>query len=79
MFTVESQSNWGAEVMKTASRTAIRKQAELLFGSRVEARAWLNRPAMALEQRRPIELLDTEQGRRILSNLLTQLEYGVYV
>lgn len=79
MFTVESQSNWGDDVMKAASRTAIRKQAELLFGSRAEARAWLARPAMALEQRRPIDLLETEQGRRIMSNLLTQLEYGVYV
>jgi putative toxin-antitoxin system antitoxin component (TIGR02293 family) len=65
--------------MKTPSRTAIRKQAELLFGSRAESRAWLSRPAMALEQRRPIDLLDTAEGRRVLSNLLTQLEYGVYV
>ena len=65
--------------MQTASRTAIMKQAELLFGSGAEARAWLARPAMALEQRRPIDLLDTADGRRVLSNLLTQLEYGVYV
>lgn len=65
--------------MKAMSRTAVRKQAELLFGSRAEARGWLERPAMALEQRRPIDLLDTEEGRRVLSNLLLQLEYGVYV
>ena len=65
--------------MKTPSRTAIRKQAELLFGSRAEARAWFGQPAMALEQRRPIDLLDSEEGRRVLSNLLVRLEYGINV
>ena len=65
--------------MKRASRTEIRRQAEQVFGSTADARRWFNRPAMALEQRRPIDLLGTAEGRRVLETLLTQLAYGVYV
>lgn len=65
--------------MKAISRTKIRRHAEEVFGSRANARDWLSRPALALEQRRPVELLDSEEGRKVLSNLLTQLEYGVFI
>lgn len=65
--------------MKFVSRTQIRRQAEVVFGSRADAREWLNQPALALSQRRPKELLDTAEGRRVLTTLLTQLEYGVYI
>ncbi len=49
-----------------------------LFGSRAEAEAWLKRPALALEQRRPIDLLSTPAGVETLEEHLTRLEYGVY-
>lgn len=49
-----------------------------LFGSRGEAEAWLERPALALEQRRPIDLLSTPAGVETLEEHLTRLEYGVY-
>lgn len=49
-----------------------------LFGSQAEAEAWLERPAMALEQRKPIDLLSTPAGVESVENHLTRLEYGVY-
>jgi putative toxin-antitoxin system antitoxin component (TIGR02293 family) len=49
-----------------------------LFGSQPEAEAWLERKAMALDQRRPIDLLSTPAGVEALEDHLTRLEYGVY-
>jgi len=49
-----------------------------LFGSQAEAEEWLDRPAMALEQRKPIDLLSTPTGVEAIENHLTRLEYGVY-
>src|SRR6185312_3850912 len=49
-----------------------------IFGSREEAEEWLERPAIALEQRKPIDLLSTTAGVEVLENHLTRLEYGVY-
>ena len=49
-----------------------------LFGSQAEAEEWLDRPAMALENRKPIDLLSTPAGVESVENHLTRLEYGVY-
>ena len=49
-----------------------------LFGSQAEAEAWLERPEMALEQRKPIDLLSTPAGVGSVEDHLTRLEYGVY-
>lgn len=49
------------------------------FGSREEAEQWLERPAIGLEQRRPIDLLETPAGVELVEDLLTRIEYGVYV
>lgn len=49
-----------------------------VFGSQQEAEAWLERPAMALNQRRPIDLLSTPAGTESVQQLLGRLEYGVY-
>ena len=53
-------------------------RAETVFGSRNEAEAWLERPAIGLDQRRPIELLATRIGARMVEDHLGRLEYGVY-
>ena len=54
-------------------------KATAVFGSQHEAEQWLERPAMALEQRRPIDLLATPAGAELVDALLGRLEYGVYV
>jgi putative toxin-antitoxin system antitoxin component (TIGR02293 family) len=53
-------------------------RAIVLFGSQAEAEEWLERPAMALEQRKPIDLLSTPAGVEFVEDHLTRLEYGVY-
>jgi putative toxin-antitoxin system antitoxin component (TIGR02293 family) len=49
-----------------------------LFGSQADAEEWLERPAMALDQRKPIDLLSTPAGVEVLETHLGRLEYGVY-
>ncbi len=49
-----------------------------VFGSQVEAEQWLERPAVGLDQRRPIDLLGTPAGVELVEDHLDRLEYGVY-
>jgi putative toxin-antitoxin system antitoxin component (TIGR02293 family) len=54
-------------------------KAAAVFGSRAEAEQWLERPAIGLDQRRPIDLLATSAGVEIVENYLERIEYGVYM
>ena len=49
-----------------------------VFGAQREAEAWLERPAMGLERRRPIDLLATPAGVKLVEDYLGRIEYGVY-
>lgn len=49
-----------------------------LLGTQQEAEQWLERPALALDGRRPIDLLSTPAGVEAVEEHLTRLEYGVY-
>ena len=49
-----------------------------VFGSQNEAEQWLERPAIGLDQRRPIDLLSSPAGVETIEDHLTRLEYGVY-
>ena len=49
-----------------------------VFGSKEEAEQWLERPAMGLDQRKPIDLLATPAGVELVEDFLVRLEYGVY-
>lgn len=49
-----------------------------LLGSQSEAERWLETPALALDGRRPLDLLTTPAGVELVGDLLTRLEYGVY-
>ena len=50
---------------------------EVLGGER-EAERWFDTPAMALGQRRPIDLLGSSVGAALVGDLLGRMEYGVY-
>lgn len=39
---------------------------------------WLTRPAPALGGKRPDELMDTSEGRRIISELVSRMQSGAY-
>jgi putative toxin-antitoxin system antitoxin component (TIGR02293 family) len=49
---------------------ALLAKATEAMGTREEAEQWLNRPAMALENKRPIELLSTTVGSQCVERLL---------
>ena len=59
-------------------RAQIELLAKRVLGSREEAQRWLERPALALDGRKPSELLDTRQGRDAVRHLLGRIEHGVY-
>lgn len=49
-----------------------------VFGSQGEAEQWLERPAIGLDQRRPIDLLATPAGIELVEQHLERLAHGVY-
>jgi len=53
-------------------------RATAVFGSQEQAELWLVTPALALGQRRPIDLLATPVGVSLVTALLGQIEYSVY-
>lgn len=69
----------GRSARRLVAKREVRELATQVFGSKEEARRWLEAPALALDQRRPVELLATAVGRRTVHDLLVQLEYCVYV
>lgn len=54
------------------------EQAIRVIGTPELAEAWMSKPAIGLDGRRPIELLDNSIGTQLVSEFLTRLEYGVY-
>ena len=53
-------------------------KATAVFGSQEEAEQWLDRPAIGLDNHRPIDLLSTPAGLELVESHLERLEYGVY-
>jgi putative toxin-antitoxin system antitoxin component (TIGR02293 family) len=49
-----------------------------VLGTQEEAEQWLERPAIGLDQRRPLDLLGTPAGVELVEDHLQRLEYGVY-
>ena len=53
-------------------------KATSVLGSQEEAEQWLERPAIGLDKRRPIDLLATPAGVEMVEDFLERLAYGVY-
>jgi putative toxin-antitoxin system antitoxin component (TIGR02293 family) len=51
---------------------------ELYDGDAQAARAWLQKPARALDGETPLDRAETEAGAREVENLIGRLEHGVY-
>ena len=49
-----------------------------VLGSQPAAERWLSSPAMGLDQRQPIDLLQSTEGTEMVKTLLTRMDYGVY-
>jgi putative toxin-antitoxin system antitoxin component (TIGR02293 family) len=82
--TFQRRRDGGAKPLSHEQSARTWKFAEILdkatqvFGSQEEAERWMEQPAMALEQRRPIDLLTTPAGAEMVEDLLVRLEYGAY-
>jgi putative toxin-antitoxin system antitoxin component (TIGR02293 family) len=63
---------------RTWKFASILAKATSVLGSQEEAEQWLERPAIGLDQRRPIDLLATPAGMQLVEEFLQRLEYGVY-
>ena len=50
-----------------------------MLGSQAEAEHWLSTPAMALNRRRPVDLLISPAGVEMVEQLLGRVERGVYM
>lgn len=53
-------------------------KATVVFGVQDEAEQWFERPAIGLNQKRPIDLLTTPAGVKVVEDHLERLAYGVY-
>ena len=53
--------------------------AEIVYGSRERALAWLRKPLPRLGGRTPLSLLRTDTGSRIVEELLIQIDEGMYI
>ena len=49
-----------------------------MLGSQDEAEQWLERPAIGLNQERPVDLLTMPAGVKLVEDYLGRLEYDVY-
>ena len=63
---------------KTWNFAEVIAQATSVFGTKEAALEWLSKPAMALEGKVPLDLLDTSAGHDMVRDLLGRFEYGVY-
>lgn len=59
--------------------TEILAQAVKVLGSKEDAEAWMERPALGLDGHKPIDLLCTPAGMKLVKDFLDQIEYSVYV
>jgi len=57
---------------------SITEQAIDVLGTKDAAERWLITPAIGLDQRRPIDLLQSSEGADLVRTLLTRMDYGVY-
>lgn len=63
----------------TVSLIEIKSLAETVFGSSALAEEWLNKPAIALDHHKPMELIATRPGAELVREHLIRLDYGVAV
>jgi putative toxin-antitoxin system antitoxin component (TIGR02293 family) len=82
--TLQRHKNTPVELLDVQQSGRAWKFAEILakatraLGSQDEAEQWLRRPAIGLDQQRPINLLTTPAGVKLVEDYLGRLEYDVY-
>ncbi|MCC6589548.1 MAG: DUF2384 domain-containing protein [Bryobacterales bacterium] len=67
-----------AESDRTVRMARVYATAVELIGDETNATEWLRTPNRALGGERPIDLLDTDTGARMVEDVLGRIAYGVY-
>jgi putative toxin-antitoxin system antitoxin component (TIGR02293 family) len=57
---------------------SVTSQAIDVLGSQEAAERWLSSPALGLDGRKPIDLLQSTEGTDLVKTLLTRMDYDVY-
>lgn len=66
-------------MVRSASEIELRKAATDLFaGDEQSAAEWLNKPAKALNGRKPIDMKKSDAELRLVLDLIGRLQHGVY-
>ena len=63
---------------RLARMVRVAERAEEALGNPEKAARWLRKPNRALKQKRPIELLESDVGARMVERALGRIEHGVY-
>ncbi len=56
----------------------ISEHADRVFGSHEKAQLWLRSEIIALDDRRPIDLLESETGAHLVYEELVRIDYGMF-
>lgn len=56
----------------------ITELSDQVFANPEKSKRWLNNPLKALNGKSPIDMLDSEEGARIVEDLLGQLDEGYF-
>lgn len=67
-----------AESERLARVVRIIARAEEALGDREKARRWLRKANRALAGRRPLHLLDSDAGARMVERVPGRIEHGIY-
>jgi putative toxin-antitoxin system antitoxin component (TIGR02293 family) len=67
-----------AESDRTVRMARVFATASEMIGDREKAVTWLGTPNRALGGDRPLDLLDTDTGARMVEDILGRIAYGVY-
>jgi putative toxin-antitoxin system antitoxin component (TIGR02293 family) len=66
-----------AQSARLARFFRVQQKAKGTFGTAEKAMQWLKRSTKPLQDNAPINLLDTEEGARLVEDLLTRIDHGI--
>ena len=78
--TLDAMSSTGTRMITVAEANAQKaaSRAEEVFSNSEKAARWLKEPNPALNNQRPIDLTQTDEGFEAVDDVLTRIESGTY-
>ncbi len=66
------------KIQHTERIARIVQQSDQVFANHEKSKKWLHKPLKTLNGKTPIDMLDSEEGARIVEELLGQLDEGYF-